>query len=85
VLALVGVKLLIEDLVKVGPVASLLVVAAAFTIGIVASIIADKRDPEADAKREERGQRTSRSAEGEAASAGDQPDRPAEEAAPRRP
>jgi hypothetical protein len=37
-------------------------VALAFAIGITASIIADRRDPEADAKREERGQRTSRSA-----------------------
>ena len=54
VLGLVGVKLLIEDLVKVGPVPSLLIIAAAFTIGIVASIIADKRDPDADAKQEER-------------------------------
>ncbi len=71
VLALVGVKLLI--------------VAAAFAIGIVASIVADKRDPEAAAKREERGQPTSRSAEAEGGSAGDQPDRaPEAEAAPRR-
>src|ERR687895_1100111 len=54
VLALVAVKLLIEDVVKVGPVASLLMVAAAFTVGIVASLVADRRDPEADAKREER-------------------------------
>jgi tellurite resistance protein TerC len=85
VLALVGVKLLIEDVVKVGPVASLLIVAAAFAIGIVASIVADRRDPEADAKREERGQRTSRSAEAEGGSAGDEPDRaPEAEAAPRR-
>ena len=34
VLGLVGVKLLIEDLVKIGPVASLGVIAVAFTIGI---------------------------------------------------
>ena len=58
VLGLVGVKLLIEDVYKIGPVASLGVVALAFTIGIVASIVADRRDPEAAAKREERAQRT---------------------------
>src|SRR3712207_3049694 len=34
VLALVAVKLLIEDLVKIGPVTSLLIVAAAFAIGM---------------------------------------------------
>jgi tellurite resistance protein TerC len=45
VLALVGVKLLIEDLVKVGPIASLLIVLVAFAIGMIASVIADRRDP----------------------------------------
>jgi tellurite resistance protein TerC len=45
VLALVGVKLLIEDLVKVGPVPSLLVVLVSFAIGMIASVIADRRDP----------------------------------------
>jgi tellurite resistance protein TerC len=59
VLALVAVKLLIEDLYKIGPVGSLAIVAAAFAIGIIASIVADRRDPDSDAKREERGQRTS--------------------------
>ena len=54
VLGLVGVKLLIEDLVKIGPVASLAVIAVAFTIGIVLSIRADRRDPEAEEHREER-------------------------------
>ncbi len=54
VLGLVGVKLLIEDVVKVGPVASLVVIAVAFAIGIVLSIRADRRDPDADRKREER-------------------------------
>jgi len=54
VLGLVGVKLLIEDLVKVGPVASLAVIAVAFTIGIVLSIRADRRDPDAQRKRSER-------------------------------
>ena len=54
VLGLVGVKLLIEDLVEVGPVASLAVIAVAFTIGIVLSLRADRRDPHADEKRRER-------------------------------
>ncbi len=44
VLALVGVKLLIEDIVKISPEASLAGVAAAFTIGIVASLVADRGD-----------------------------------------
>jgi tellurite resistance protein TerC len=44
VLALVGVKLLIEDLVKISPEVSLAGVATAFTIGIVASLAADRRD-----------------------------------------
>jgi tellurite resistance protein TerC len=58
VLALVAVKLLIEDVYKVGPVESLLVVALAFTVGIVASLVADARDPDSDAKRAERAERT---------------------------
>jgi hypothetical protein len=54
VLGLVGVKLLVEDLVKVGPVASLAVIAVAFTIGILLSVRADRHDPDAELKREER-------------------------------
>jgi tellurite resistance protein TerC len=54
VLGLVGVKLLIEDLVKIGPVASFAVIAVSFTIGIIASVIADRRDPESERLREER-------------------------------
>jgi tellurite resistance protein TerC len=54
VLGLVGVKLLIEDLVEIGPLVSLGVIALAFTIGILLSIRADRRDPDADRKREER-------------------------------
>jgi tellurite resistance protein TerC len=54
VLGLVGVKILVEDLVHVGPVASLAVIAVAFTVGIVASLVADRKDPDADRKREER-------------------------------
>jgi tellurite resistance protein TerC len=44
VLALVAVKLLLEDAYKVGHVVSLAVVALAFTIGIVASLVADRRE-----------------------------------------
>jgi tellurite resistance protein TerC len=54
VLGLVGVKLLTEDLYKVGPELSLLVIAVAFTIGIAASVVADRRDPRSDEKQEER-------------------------------
>src|SRR3712207_3259447 len=54
VLALVAVKLLVEDLYKIGPVASLAIVAVAFAVGIAASLIADARDPDAEAKRAER-------------------------------
>jgi tellurite resistance protein TerC len=56
VLGLVAVKLLIEDLYKTGPVLTLAIVFAAFAIGIIASLVADRRDPEADAKRDERAQ-----------------------------
>ena len=44
VLGLVGVKLLVEDLVHVGPVPSLLIVLAAFAAGMIASVVADRRD-----------------------------------------
>jgi tellurite resistance protein TerC len=54
VLALVGIKLLTEDLVYIGPVVSLAVIAVSFTIGIVASILADRRDTDSERKREER-------------------------------
>jgi tellurite resistance protein TerC len=54
VLGLVGVKLLIEDFYKVGPVESLVVIAVAFAIGIYLSLRADKRDPDAEHKRQER-------------------------------
>ncbi len=61
VLGLVGVKLLIEDFVKVGPVESLAVIAVAFTIGIVLSVRADRHDPDAEDKRAERVATTHRS------------------------
>jgi tellurite resistance protein TerC len=57
ILGLVAVKLLVEGLVKVGPVVSLGIVVVAFTTGIVASTIADRRDPDSEAKRAERGGR----------------------------
>ncbi|HEX8123883.1 MAG TPA: TerC/Alx family metal homeostasis membrane protein [Solirubrobacteraceae bacterium] len=44
VLALVGVKLLIEHWVHVGPVLSLLIVLVAFAIGIAASLAGDRRE-----------------------------------------
>jgi tellurite resistance protein TerC len=58
VLALVAVKLLLEDAYKVGHVASLAVVALAFTVGIIASLVVDARDPDAEAKRAARAERT---------------------------
>jgi tellurite resistance protein TerC len=54
VLGLVGVKLLIEDLVKIGPVVSLAIIAVSFTVGILLSIRADRRDPDAAQHRRER-------------------------------
>jgi tellurite resistance protein TerC len=54
VLGLVGVKLLIEDIVKIGPVPSLAGIAVAFAIGIWLSVRADRKDPRAEEKREER-------------------------------
>jgi tellurite resistance protein TerC len=51
VLGLVAVKILIEPLVKIEPGASLALVAIAFAIGIAASIVADRRDPEGAAER----------------------------------
>jgi TerC family integral membrane protein len=54
VLGVVGVKLLVEDLVEVGPVASLAIIFLFFAIGIVASLVADRRDPDSERKRQER-------------------------------
>jgi tellurite resistance protein TerC len=54
VLGIVAIKLLIEDLVKISPAASLAMVGLAFTIGIVASIVADRRDPDAAVKQAQR-------------------------------
>ena len=54
VLALVAVKLLIEEWVKIGPVLSLLMVLVAFIVGIVASLIGDARDPDREEHAKER-------------------------------
>jgi tellurite resistance protein TerC len=51
VLGMVGVKLLIEDVYKVGPVLSLALVLAAFAVGITLSVLGDRRDPEGAAER----------------------------------
>jgi TerC family integral membrane protein len=56
VLGVVGIKLLAEDLYKVGPVLSLIIIFALFAVGIAASLIADSRDPDSEAKRQERKQ-----------------------------
>ena len=45
VLGAVGVKLLIEEWVHIGPLLSLAMVAAFFTAGITASVVADRRNP----------------------------------------
>jgi len=63
VLGAVGVKLAIEDLVYIGPLASLGIIAVLFTGGIVASIIGDKRDPEGAREREEGSGRAERERE----------------------
>ncbi len=82
VLALVGVKLLIEDIVMVGPVVSLGVIAVAFAIGILLSIRADSRDPDAEQKREERIEQMRRGSEGAAAEGGETETRQPRETTP---
>jgi len=60
VLALVAVKLLLEDVVHVSPEASLGVIALAFAIGIGASLVGDHVDDDAEGTLRERGERTER-------------------------
>ena len=79
VLGLVGVKLLIEDVVKIGPVVSLLVIAVAFAVGIALSIRADRRDPDADRKREERVEQMKQGAEDSGGGEGDREEEEDEE------
>ncbi|MGH2943280.1 MAG: TerC/Alx family metal homeostasis membrane protein [Solirubrobacteraceae bacterium] len=57
VLGIIGVKLLVEEWVKIGPVTNLMLVAVAFAIGIAASLLADRRDPEGAAERRAAGTR----------------------------
>src|SRR3954453_20513654 len=54
VLAFIAAKLLLEPVVKIGPVASLAMVALAFAVGIGASLLGDRRDPEGAAERRAR-------------------------------
>ena len=79
VLGLVGVKLLIEDVVKIGPLVSLLVIAVAFAVGIALSIRADRRDPDADRKREERVEQMKQGAEDSGGGEGDREEEEDEE------
>ena len=48
VLGIVGVKLLIEDLVKIGPVVSLAIIAAIFAVGLGASRLREEEDESED-------------------------------------
>jgi tellurite resistance protein TerC len=83
VLALVGIKLLIEEWRPIGPEASLAGVAVCFAVGIAASLIADARDPDADAKREERAGRTTADRAPEPKPDEPEPDEPEREPATR--
>ena len=51
VLGIVGLKLLVEDLYEAPPIMSLAIVLVAFAIGIAASVLADRRDPDGAAER----------------------------------
>ena len=52
VLGIVGVKLLIEDLVKIGPLPSLGIIAVAFAVGIALSLRKEEDEPEHQVKGE---------------------------------
>ena len=67
VLGLVGVKLLIEDGEDRAGARAWRSSPGAFTIGIVASLIADRRDPDAGKRREERAERMRKQGEPEPA------------------
>ena len=54
VLAFIGLRLLIEDLFTVGPLASLVAIAAILVAGVVASVVADRARPPAEQAREAR-------------------------------
>jgi tellurite resistance protein TerC len=53
VLGIVGVKLLIEDVVKIGPLPSLAIIAVAFAIGMLASLRKEEDEPEHGVEGEE--------------------------------
>ena len=53
VLAVVGVKLLIEDLVKIGPLVSLGIIAVVFAVGFVLSLREEEDEPHDGVEREE--------------------------------
>ncbi len=53
VLAVVGVKLLIEDIVKIGPLVSLGIIALVFAIGFALSLREEEDEPEDGVEREE--------------------------------
>jgi tellurite resistance protein TerC len=66
-LAVVGVKILTEDLVYIGPLASFAIVAGIFSLGILVSAVADRLDPDAERKRRERSEQIRRRGGHEAA------------------
>jgi tellurite resistance protein TerC len=53
VLAVVGVKLLIEDVVKIGPLVSLGIIATVFAIGFALSLREEEDEPHDEVQREE--------------------------------
>ena len=57
VLGVVAIQLAIEDIYKTSPALKLGIVAVLFTGGIIASLVADKRDPDAAEKRKKREQK----------------------------
>jgi tellurite resistance protein TerC len=66
VLGLVAIKLLTEDVYRLGPLPSLAVIGVAFAAGIAASLIVDRRDPHAAERRNERARRVEASHAGTA-------------------
>jgi tellurite resistance protein TerC len=64
VLGFIAVKLAIEEWVHIGPVLNLSIVAVLFAGGIVASIIADRRDPEGAERHREEAEERAKGAKG---------------------
>jgi tellurite resistance protein TerC len=71
VLAFVAVKLLTESFVTIPPLPSLAIVAGLFGLGIAASLIVDRRDPEGARSRAEAVARAEREQDAEPSSRGD--------------